>query len=99
MPPAYYTLLPPPGSAQAVLLNACKTALADAVPDRPHSGFLDFRVDNELTHDVTDFADMTHYREKLARRMESAIVSLMGSDATATAEVDDAPRTADRLRL
>ena len=79
MPPVYFTSLPPPGSAQAALLDACKAALAKAVPDRPHSGFLDFRVDDESTHDVTDFADMMHYREKLARRMEAAIISLLRS--------------------
>ena len=99
MPPVYFTLLPPPGSAQAVLLDACKAALAKAVPDRPHSGFLDFRVDDASTHDVTDFADMIHYREKLARRMEAAIISLLRSDGTGATEADDAPRTADRPQL
>ena len=80
MPPVYFTSLPPPGSKQAALIDACKAALAKAVPDRPHSGFLDFRVDTESTHDVTDFADMMHYREKLARRMEAAIISLLRSE-------------------
>ena len=32
MPPVYFTLLPPPGSAQAVLLDACKAALAKRRP-------------------------------------------------------------------
>ena len=30
---------------------------------------------------LTDFADMTHYREKLARRMEAAIIALLRSRA------------------
>ena len=99
MPPVYFTLLPPPGSAQAALIDACKAALAHAVPDRPHSGFLDFRVDDESTHDVTDFADMMHYREKLAHRMEAAIIALLRSDGTGTTAADDAPRTAVQPRL
>ena len=70
-----------------------------AVPDRPHSGFLDFRVDDESTHDVTDFADMIHYREKLARRMEAAIISLLHRAEPVPTEADDAPRTAVEPRL
>ena len=99
MPPVYLTLLPPPGSAQAALLDACKATLAKAVPDRPHSGFLDFRVDDASTHDITDFADKIHYREKSARRMEAAIISLLRSSGTGTTEADDAFRTADRPQL
>jgi hypothetical protein len=99
MPPVYFTLLPQPGSEQGILIDACKAALAKAIPDRPHSGFLDFRVDDDSTHDVTDFADMIHYREKLARRMEAAIISLLHPGGTGTAAVDDAPRTALGSRL
>src|SRR5262249_56960981 len=79
MPPVYYTALPQPGSQQAGRIDACKAALRQAVADRPRGGFLDFRRDMEGTHDATDFVDLVHYREKLAHRVEAAIIERLRS--------------------
>ncbi len=97
MPPVYYTALSRPGSKQAALMDACKAALAKAVPQRPGSGFLDFRVDDELAHDVTEFSDQIHYKDKHSHQMEAKIIALLRSGGIGTARADDgASRTAVR---
>jgi hypothetical protein len=88
MPPVYYTSLPPPGSKHAAEIAACKAALAEAVPNRLHSGFLDFRVDTEATRDASDFVDKIHYREKLARYMEERIIAGLRSDSIGAPQAD-----------
>jgi hypothetical protein len=45
------------------------------VVDRPHSNFIRYRVDNELTRDRDNFADFIHYRPKLARRIEQGVIA------------------------
>src|SRR5262249_25747342 len=84
MPPVYYTALPQPGSRQAGVIDACKAALRHVVADRPRGGFLDFRRDVEGTHDATDFVHLVHYREKLAHRVEAAIIERLRSGDVAS---------------
>jgi hypothetical protein len=73
VPPAYYTMLPKPGSLAAAEDQACAAALRKIVAGRPHSNFIDFRVDNALTRDRANFMDFGHYRAPIARRMEQGI--------------------------
>ena len=73
MPPMIASHLPQPESHGAVRLAICKTALAGLVAGRPHSNFLDFRVDDPLTRDQGNFLDPMHYRAQIARRMEQRI--------------------------
>jgi len=73
VPPAYYTMLPRPGSLAAAEEQACAAALRKLVVGRPHSNFIDFRVDNALTRDRANFMDFGHYRAPIARRMERGI--------------------------
>ena len=73
MPPMIASDLPRPGSSGAARLAACKGALARLVAGRPHSNFLDFRVDDPLTRDRKNFLDPVHYRAPVARRMEQRI--------------------------
>jgi hypothetical protein len=83
MPPVHFSALPQPGSKQAAVIEACKAALKQAVGDRPHGGFLDFRVDIAGTHDATDFVDLVHYRHKLAHQVEDAIAARLRSNEIA----------------
>jgi len=73
MPPMIASYLPRPGGRGAARLAACKGALARLVAGRPHSNFLDFRVDDPLTRDQKNFLDAGHYRAPVARRMEQRI--------------------------
>jgi hypothetical protein len=79
VPPVYYTALPPPGSWQAAVIDACKAGLRQVIADRPLSGFLDFRVDLEGAHDASDFVDLVHFRQKLAGQVEDAIIAALRS--------------------
>jgi hypothetical protein len=75
MPPAFFTLIPQPGSAAARHVALCKAALAAAVADRPRSGFLDFLSDNAVTRDPENFMDHKHYRASIARDIEAQIAA------------------------
>jgi hypothetical protein len=73
VPPAYHTMLPRPGSLAAAEEQACAAALRKVVAGRPHSNFIDFRVDSALTRERANFMDFGHYRAPIARRMEQGI--------------------------
>jgi hypothetical protein len=83
MPPTFHTLVPQPGSVAATENQACSVALKRLLDGRPHSNFIDFRVDNALTRDPANFADIIHYREKIARRMEAGIAASVRDGAAA----------------
>jgi len=83
MPPTFHTLVPQPGSVAAVENQACSDALKRLLEGRPRSNFIDFRVDNALTRDPANFADIIHYRAKIARKMESAIAASVRLGAAA----------------
>jgi hypothetical protein len=74
-PPTFYTTVPVPGSAAAAEHQACVNAFRRIVAGRPHSNFIDYRVDNALTRDPANFADLIHYRVKIARKMEEGIAA------------------------
>jgi hypothetical protein len=75
VPPTFYTIVPPPGSLAAADHEACTIAFKRLVAGRPHSNFIDYRVDNALTRDPANFADLIHYRAKIARKMERGIAA------------------------
>jgi hypothetical protein len=74
-PPTFHRLVPEPGSAAAAHLAACNAAYKAIVAGRPHSNFIDYRVDNALTRDPANFVDMIHYRAGIARRLEDGVVA------------------------
>jgi hypothetical protein len=84
VPPTFYTIVPPPGSLAAVEHEACTTAFKRIVAGRPHSNLIDYRVDNALTRDPANFADLIHYRAKIARKMEEGIVASIRFGEAAT---------------
>ena len=77
MPPTFYTLVPKPGSQAAAEHEACRTAFSSITAGRAHSNILDYRVDNALTRDPANFADLIHYRAKVARKLEDGIAASM----------------------
>lgn len=74
-PPTFHTTVPQPGSVGVLEQTACHGALARIVAGRPHSNFINYRVDNELTRNADNFADFIHYREIIARKMAEGIVA------------------------
>ena len=62
-----------PGTVAAAGTQACNARCKRLVAGRPHSNFIDYRVDNALTRDRANFADFIHYRAIIARRMEQGI--------------------------
>jgi hypothetical protein len=74
VPPTYYTAVPQPGSDAAAESKACDAALRRIVAGRPHSNFIDYRIDNAMTRDRGNFADFIHYRPRLAGRMLEGII-------------------------
>jgi hypothetical protein len=79
LPPEYYMLLPAPETRQAAELAACKDRLADLLARRRRTGFFDFLTDSALSRTRSNFADVRHMRENVARLLEERIVSALTS--------------------
>lgn len=75
MPPTFYTIVPRPGSFAAAEHEACAAAFKRIVAGRPRSNLVDYRLDNALTRNPANFADLFHYRAKIARKMEEGIAA------------------------
>lgn len=73
VPPTYYTTVAKPGTDAAADREACNAALQRIVAGRPHSNFINFRIENALTRDSANFADFIHYRPIIAARMVEGI--------------------------
>lgn len=85
-PPTFHRLVPEPGTRDAANLAACYAAYRSIVAGRPHSNFIDYRVDNVLTRDPSNFVDMIHYRAGVARRLEQGIAASIRSGEGAKIE-------------
>ena len=75
VPPTLATTVPPTGSALAADRQACNAALQKLVAGRPHSNFIDYRVDNALTRDRANFVDFIHYRPLIAAKISEGIIA------------------------
>jgi hypothetical protein len=84
VPPVFYTIIPAPGSQVAVERQTCNAAYRSIVAGRPHSNLLDYRIDNALTRDPANFADLIHYREIIARKLEQGVADTIRLGAAAT---------------
>lgn len=78
MPPIYASLLAPAGGTEDQIIQACKVALATAAEAR-RGAFVDFRVDDAITRDPTNFMDGLHYRTNIARAIEDRIIAALSS--------------------
>ena len=81
MPPIHVTLLPAAGTLQAAELAICKDRLAGAVGRRRRGSFLDFLVDSPLSRARSNFIDLHHMREPVARAMEARIAEAINASA------------------
>jgi hypothetical protein len=50
-------------------------AYRSIVSGRPHSNLLDFRLDNAMTRDPRNFADLIHYRAAIARKVNRGVAA------------------------
>jgi hypothetical protein len=74
IPPFYKNWLPPPGTEQAYLYQACKEAISAAVEGHGRTALVDWRVDRPETRNPEFFFDSMHYRQPLARLIEKDLV-------------------------
>ncbi len=82
MPPTFHTIVPVPGSREAAVHAACREAFRSIISGRANSNLIDYRVDNALTRDPANFADLVHYRAIIARKIERGIAdSLRAGEA------------------
>jgi hypothetical protein len=79
VPPRYVSAVPPPGSAAAAELAACKSAYRKIAEQRPNTWMLDFLVDSAFARREDDFWDAIHYRRPVARMIEDRLADVLGS--------------------
>jgi hypothetical protein len=75
VPPTFSTTVAQPGTVAAAERETCNAALRRTVAGRPHSNFINYRIDNAMTRDRANFVDFIHYRPTLAARMSEGIVA------------------------
>ena len=63
--------------------EACNVALRQTVAGRPHSNFINYRIDKALTSDHANFIDYIHYRSKIAAKIAAGIIASLRSGKTA----------------
>lgn len=83
VPPTIASTVAQPGTPQAVDREACNAALKRTVAGRPHSNFINYRVDNALTRDRANFIDSIHYRSNVAAKIAAGIVASLRSGEAA----------------
>jgi hypothetical protein len=75
VPPTFASTVPQPGTVQADERQACNRALQRLVAGRPHSNFINYRVDNALTRDRANWLDFIHYRPLIAAKIADGIAA------------------------
>jgi hypothetical protein len=75
VPPTQASMVAQPGTPQAADREACNAALKRTVAGRPHSNFINYRVDNALTRDRGNFIDYIHYRSNIAAKIAGGIAA------------------------
>jgi hypothetical protein len=75
VPPTFFTIIPQPGSLAAAEHEACNKAFRSIVAGRPHSNFIDYRIDNALSRDPANFVDLIHYRAKIAQKIDQGVIA------------------------
>jgi hypothetical protein len=75
VPPTLYPTVAQPGTVAAAESEACNAALRRVVAGRPHSNFINYRIDNAMTRDRANFVDFIHFRPNVAARMSEGIAA------------------------
>jgi hypothetical protein len=83
VPPTFARFVPQPGTALAAEREACNAALRRIVAGRPHSNFINYRVDNALTRDAANFDDFIHYRRSISAMIDADIALSLRDGAAA----------------
>jgi hypothetical protein len=83
VPPTFARFAPQAGTVLAAEREACNAALRQIVVGRPHSNFINYRVDNTLTRDAANFEDFIHYRPIISARVDAGIVLSLRDGAAA----------------
>jgi hypothetical protein len=78
MPPIYSNALPPPGTEQAFLVQSCKTAVAAVKQDHTRTAVVDWLVDRPEVRVPDLFFDMSHYRQPIAKAIETDMAEALG---------------------
>lgn len=74
-PPNFISAQPVPGSPGAQADAACRDAFARLAASRPRTALVDWRVDRPENREPDNYFDHTHYRQAIARRVESDIAA------------------------
>jgi hypothetical protein len=83
VPPTIAFTVAQPGTPEAADRQACNAALKRTVTGRPHSNFINYRIDNALTRDRANFIDAIHYRSIIATKIAAGIVASLRDGETA----------------
>jgi hypothetical protein len=75
VPPTQASTVARPGTLEAADREACNVALKRLVAGRPHSNFINYRVDNALTRDRANFIDYIHYRSNIAAKIAAGVAA------------------------
>ena len=75
VPPTEASVVARPGTPEAADRQVCNAALKRIVAGRPHSNFINYRVDTALTRDRANFIDYIHYRSKIAAKLGVGIAA------------------------
>ena len=75
VPPTVASTVAQPGTPEAADRKACNAALKRTIAGRPHSNFINYRIDNALTRDRANFIDYIHYRSNIAARIAAGITA------------------------
>ena len=74
VPPTFASTVPLPDTPVAGERETCNAELRKLVVGRPHSNFINYRVDNALTRDRANWVDFIHYRPLIAGKILDGIV-------------------------
>jgi hypothetical protein len=83
VPPTVASTVAQPGTPEAADRGACNAALKRTVAGRPHSNFINYRVDHALTRDRANFIDYIHYRSNIAAKIAVGIAASLRDGETA----------------
>ena len=86
VPPTEASTVAQPGTAEAADRQTCNAALKRTVAGRPHSNFINYRVDNALTRDRANFIDYIHYRSNVAMKIAAGIAASLRDGEAAQVE-------------
>lgn len=78
-PPLHITALPAPGSPEGRAEAACRAAFQALADERPATKLVDLRRDTPLIREPSNFFDHSHYRQIVAREVETSIAAALTS--------------------